>query len=180
MVWKAGKPNVSIRKAAIVCLIKLIEKKLIEKERLYEAYISLLAVMKNCLDEDWVNDLRYASVVALKHIMSYIGEDFKDDDHKEMYTELLKRLDDSQDAIRIETCKVFEIFFETLPDPWSSSLFEYTIKSIFVHVDDPNEAIQQAVTKVLHKACRVQTQQFIQLAGDISNKSAHPALCKAI
>jgi dynein assembly factor 5 len=25
MVWKAGKPNVSIRKAAIVCLIKLID-----------------------------------------------------------------------------------------------------------------------------------------------------------
>jgi hypothetical protein len=100
-----------------------------------------MGIMKNCLDEDWVNDLRFASVVACKHIISYLGEMFEDDDHKEMYTELLKRLDDSQDGIRIETCRVFEIWFDTLPLDWSRSLYEYTIKAIFVHIDDQSEVI---------------------------------------
>jgi hypothetical protein len=29
-----------------------------------------------------------------------------------MYPELLKRMDDAQDGIRIEMCKVFEVFFD--------------------------------------------------------------------
>lgn len=136
MVWKPGKPSVSIRKGAIVCLIKLIEQKLIEPEKLHESYQPLLKLMKNCLDDDYVNDIRFAAVVGCKHIVGYIGHLFEEDDHKEMYTELLKRLDDSQDGIRIQTCLVFELFFDTLPDEWSKSLYEYTIKSIFVHIDD--------------------------------------------
>ena len=34
MVWRVGKPGVSIRKAAIVCMIKMIENELIEKDKL--------------------------------------------------------------------------------------------------------------------------------------------------
>ena len=54
---------------------------------------------------------------------------------------MLKRLDDAQDGIRIETCKAFEILFEMMSDPWSSSLYEYTVKNIFIHLDDPNQEI---------------------------------------
>lgn len=136
IVWKVGKPNVRVRKAAIVCLIRLIEEKLIEPEKLYESFSALFKLMKNCLDDDWTHDLRFAAVVALKHVLGSIGHLFNEDDHKEVYTELLKRLDDAQDGIRLETCKVFEVFFENLPQTWSSSLFEYTIKSISVHLDD--------------------------------------------
>ena len=54
---------------------------------------------------------------------------------------MLKRLDDAQDGIRIETCKAFEILFEMMSDPWSGSLYEYTVKNIFIHLDDPNQEI---------------------------------------
>ena len=32
IIWKPGKPNVRIRKAGIVCIIRLVEEKLIEEE----------------------------------------------------------------------------------------------------------------------------------------------------
>jgi hypothetical protein len=35
IIWKPGKPNVRIRKAGIVCIIRLVEEKLIEEEKLY-------------------------------------------------------------------------------------------------------------------------------------------------
>ena len=35
IIWKPGKPNVRIRKAGIVCLIRLVEEKLIDEEKLY-------------------------------------------------------------------------------------------------------------------------------------------------
>jgi len=55
----------------------------------------------------------------------------------------------------VETCKALEVMFDMMVDPWSSSLYEYTVKAIFIHLDDPNEEVQKATTKVLQKAARV-------------------------
>jgi len=76
-------------------------------------------VLKNCIDDDWANDLRFASVVLIKKLIEYLHEVFDDEDYKEIYPELLKRLDDSQDSIRVETANTFKVFFTFLPDPWS-------------------------------------------------------------
>lgn len=139
--WKVGKPNVKIRKAAVICMMKLLEQKLIDKEKVYKHFNEIIAVLKNCIDDDWANDLRFTSVIFIRYLIEYLHELFDDEDYKQIYPELLKRLDDSQDGIRIQTAKVFEIFFIHLPDPWSSSLYEYTIKNIFIHLDDQNEDI---------------------------------------
>ena len=155
MQWRVGKPNVRIRKASLVCMIKLIEQDLIEKDKLYENDKNIVTNLKNCLDDDWANDIRFASVVFTRHYLPYVKEQYGHEDYTTIYPELLKRLDDAQDGIRIEVCKVFEIFFDQIPDPWSSSLYEYTIKTIFIHLDDPNEKIQQAIISVLRKASRV-------------------------
>lgn len=157
MQWRVGKPNVRIRKASIVCLIKLIDQNLIEKDKLYESDKQIVTALKNCMDDDWANDIRYAAVVFLRQYLAYLKEQYDREDYVAIYPEMLKRLDDAQDGIRLEICKVFEIFFDQLPDPWSSSLYEYAVKTIFVHIDDPSEAIQQAVVAVLKKAARVQT-----------------------
>jgi hypothetical protein len=34
-------------------------------------------------------------------------------------------------------------------------LLEYTIKGVFIHLDDNNEAVREAISKVLRKSCRV-------------------------
>ena len=60
-----------------------------------------MTVVKNCIDDDWANDLRFAAVVFIKHLIEYLHEKLDSDDYKEIYPELLKRLDDSQDGIRI-------------------------------------------------------------------------------
>lgn len=100
-----------------------------------------MGVLKNCLDDDWANDLRFTSVVTIRRMIEYLHDVFEHDDWKEIYPELLKRLDDSQDGIRIATSETFCVFFKYLPDPWSVSLYEYTIKNIFIHLDDQNPEI---------------------------------------
>jgi hypothetical protein len=60
-----------------------------------------------------------------------------------LYEQLLKRLDDAQDGIRIETAKTFELFFELLKvGEWSDSLYEYTVKGVFIHLDDNNDDVR--------------------------------------
>jgi dynein assembly factor 5 len=96
-VWKVGKPNIKIRKAAIICMMKLLEYRLIDQGKMYENFKDIFGVLKNCIDDDWANDLRFAGVVFIKHLIEYLHGEFDDEDYKEIYPELLKRLDDSQD-----------------------------------------------------------------------------------
>lgn len=97
--------------------------------------------MKNCLDDDWANDLRFTSVVVIRKLIEYLKEEFDGEEQKEIYPELLKRLDDSQDGIRIATAEAFCTLFKNLPNPWSTSLYGYTVKNIFIHLDDQNPEI---------------------------------------
>ena len=178
--WRAGMPTTKIRKASVICLIKIMEKELIEKAKLATLLPELINKLKSPLDDDWAHDLRFASVVLLTKTMAYFGDEMEREAFNEIYPELLKRLDDAQDGIRVETCKGFEVFFTYLPDPWSSSLYPYTIKQIFIHIDDPNNAIQQAIVKVLEKAGRVQTEAFLEIARDCESKFSHAVLVKNI
>lgn len=70
--WRAGKPNCSVRKAAIVCSIKLVEQKLIDEDKLFESFNALFKMLKNSMEDDWDNDMRFASVVLMKNILIYI------------------------------------------------------------------------------------------------------------
>ena len=153
--WRVGAPNVKIRKAAIICLIKLTETKLIDPAKLKDYFSEICKKMSSCLDDDWGNDLRFAAVVFLRKLLVFLTNTADNEDLKTIYPELLKRLDDAQDGIRVETCKALEVMFDMMADPWSSSLYEYTVKAIFIHLDDPNEEVQKATTKVLQKAARV-------------------------
>ena len=171
-------PIGKIRKASVICLIKLMEQNLIEKDKLTILLPEIINKLKSPLDDDWGNDLRFAAVVLLSKIMAFMGEDMDRDGFNEIYPELLKRLDDAQDGIRVEACKAFEVLFTYLQDPWSSSLYPYTIKQIFIHIDDPNPAIQQAIVSLLEKSCRVQTDDFIEIARDYETKCSHTVLVK--
>jgi hypothetical protein len=52
-------------------------------------------VIKNCIDDEWANDLRFTSVVLFRKLMEYQGHELDYENFKEVYPELLKRLDDS-------------------------------------------------------------------------------------
>jgi hypothetical protein len=78
--WRAGKPVFRIRKAGIICIIRLVELSLIDPEKLYASFKSIFNTMKNSLEDDWANDLRFASIVLLKHLLLYIGDRFEHDD----------------------------------------------------------------------------------------------------
>ena len=178
--WKVGSPNVKIRKAAVICMMRLVDNKVISTYKLKNNFKELMNVLKGCLDDDWATDQRFAGVVFIRKMIEYLHEEFDAEDYKEIYPELLKRLDDSQDGIRIATAETFNVFFKYLPDPWSSSLYDYTIKTIFIHLDDQNSDIQKAIRSVLLSAARVQTEKFLEIADEQQEKFQHPSVIKSL
>ena len=58
------------------------------------------------------------------------------------YIELLKRMDDSNDRIRIECASVFERFLPSMPRKYDSAQFDYLVRGLVVHLDDQNRQVR--------------------------------------
>jgi hypothetical protein len=164
--WSCGMPSNAIRKASVVCTMTMLDKKLIESIKVYQNFHEYFNALKSCLDDDWMNELRFASVILTRKMMESMRSDIDHECFKEIYEQMLKRLDDAQDGIRVETSKTFELFFELLPEGWSSGLYDYCVKGIFIHLDDSNEQVRDAITKVLKKAARINPDIFLEIAYD--------------
>lgn len=64
--WKVGKPQIKIRKAGVINILALIEKKIINEEQLLDSFKDLIPHLKNCLSDDWAPELRLASCELLE------------------------------------------------------------------------------------------------------------------
>lgn len=60
---------------------------------------------------------------------------------RNFYIELLKRMDDSNDRIRIECATAFEKFMASVPRNYDSAQYDYIVRGLVVHLDDQNQEV---------------------------------------
>ena len=163
-VWRAGKTAAAIRYSAIVAMGTLVRRGLCDKGVLLELIssdrrqsgpappetssgpVSLLPIVITCMDEDFYVDTRRASCYLCEQILSIAGQPaFSDEQRRQLYPALLKRLDDSSDDVRIAACSVLAEFFRTLPGEYDDTNTGYLLKGMLLHMDDANKDVQEAV-----------------------------------
>ncbi len=168
--WKSQRPSYKVRKAALVCLIKIYKYLLIDEETSLSFFKEFMNVLKQALDDDWDPEIRFLSIKLMKEFCILNKNSFTEENMFELYPVLLKRLDDSQDANRIEMCGILEIYFQTCQRiKVSESTYDYIINTSFIHLDDPNEKVREAVFGFLKEAQKVYPDTFKRIA----NKNLH-------
>ena len=60
---------------------------------------------------------------------------------RNFYIELLKRMDDSNDRIRIECASAFEKFMASVPRSYDPAQYDYIVRGLVVHLDDQNKEV---------------------------------------
>ena len=78
------------------------------------------------------------------------------------------------------SAEALSVFFKCLPPNWSRSLYEYILRTLFVHLDDPNTEIQQGIYSVLETAVHQDYTTFAAEAKAAAGKSAHPRMCEEL
>jgi dynein assembly factor 5 len=61
-----------------------------------------------------------------------------------LYRELLKRLDDSSDDIRLDACLALCQYVRVVPQDYDRTHYKYLLRGLLVHLDDTNPKIQVA------------------------------------
>lgn len=147
--------------------------------------------MKSVCDDSWSPDNRLLGVMVLDGVLKGLfaekepvegSANLDGEILREVYPELLKRLDDSNDAIRLATCSALRTFFDILSSVrnWGTSVLAYIFKTLFIHLDDPSAEMQDAMSTVLEAAAHVAPQTLLQEARTAAAKSCHPRKCEEI
>merc|ERR1711988_359190 len=179
-VLKAGQSNNKIRKGGMVCIHAMLKQHLVSPATLNVAFSDLLPILKSCLDDSWSPDNRMIACLVLACMLTDMQAEITAEQLREVYPEMLKRLDDSNDKIRTVVCEALSVFFKCLPPKWSRSLYEYILRTLFVHLDDPNPEIQQGIYGVLETAVHQDYAAFSAEARVAAGKSAHPRMCEEL
>ena len=179
--WKAGKQMVKVRGLAIKCWLLLTDEYIPKSiyfnrnETDIDGDFSIfrtkfITLIGNCMDDDDINSRVNTLKLCIKFFSSRIFHTISQ--FKYIYPEILKRLDDSIDSVRILSCEslvslidCMEYFHSNFKESGDgvyieSALdnvhFETIIKTVTVHMDDMNVEVQEAACRVLEKMSTVQ------------------------
>eukprot|EP00055_Hartaetosiga_balthica_P012329 m.59518 g.59518 ORF g.59518 m.59518 type:complete len:861 (+) comp7911_c0_seq5:179-2761(+) len=160
LVWIAGEKASALRTAASSCLWTMFSSNLVAMEHLEQSMDKLLPLLVSLADDD-VMQTRFLVMKTLQLLVPIYKPGFKSsyegyDKLHSLIVPLNKRLNDSSDDIRVQTCRVWVEVFAMMKEAYNTSLYKAHIEASFsdliIHLDDENETIRQFVFQALESA----------------------------
>ncbi|CAN0336226.1 unnamed protein product [Ectocarpus fasciculatus] len=176
-VWRAGLVAATVRKVAIAVLYTALRGNKIGVEAVYTSAEQVLPVLKTNL-EDHEATTRQMTCLSLEMMFRMIPGALGDEPVRLIYPELLKRLDDSNDTVRMAVCGTIAAFFRaTPPQHVRGTVLQYMSEQLLVHLDDQDEAMQRAVFAVMEVAAAIDPKAVEKLASEARSSHRTPSYC---
>ncbi|GBG80246.1 hypothetical protein CBR_g30611 [Chara braunii] len=181
-IWQVGKVAAAIRHATMVALGTVLRRGLCQVDDLVGAFRcgQLLPVVKSCLDEDYYADTRRAACHVMKNILRIAGDVLNDEERREIYPQLLKRMDDNNDKIRLDNTQSVRVFFEKMPSSYDDTNARYFLEALIIHMDDAEKEIQEAVCSAVEIAARKKPAMVTELVRLARSNHRSPFYCDRI
>lgn len=166
--------GVNLRIQSIQLLLWLIDQQFIDPACFKHNWSKVIPVLKTCASDEF-SDLRIGALSVFGVIIQKCFSHIEQIDLWDLYTELLKRLDDSLDSIRILSCQSFCVFFDRLYEKgFKLGNYQYVVESLFTNLDDPNETVQKNVAEALRRVIKLNWTEFLDVAKEAEKKHRHP------
>jgi ABC-type phosphate transport system ATPase subunit len=105
-------------------------------------------------------------------------KDISDDELRELYPSLIERLDDSQNPNRLRITHAINIFFHCPNLKKAPTIFEYVLQGVFIHFDDNDEDVQDAIMVTLKHAATFDAKKVLIQAQNARLKMKNTAKCE--
>lgn len=198
LVWRAGKTAAAVRYAAVVALGTMLSRDGDDRDAGANAGANagssagsgsrsrrnavlraardgeLLASVASAMEEEYYADTRFAACHAMGRTLLVAGLALTDEQRRFVYPELLKRMDDSRDEIRVAAARVVGAFFRAAPKDYDETNVGYLLKGFVVHMDDANGDVQEAVCAACEIAAGVKTEATREAMLAARNVHRHP------
>lgn len=177
IVWHGGRVAATIRKVAVACAYTLLRQRIADQQCLFETAPQMLPVLKSSMD-DCDAKTRQLVCLALQYLFVALPGCLGEDPVHQLYAEILKRLDDSKDTVRIAACEMFTTFLKAAPkEHFRGTIIDYTMDCLFVHLDDSEPDIQEAVFNVLKETVVIDAPRLAKKAEENRTRHQSPRYC---
>ncbi|XP_004629637.1 dynein assembly factor 5, axonemal [Octodon degus] len=150
--WRAGKTAAAIRTAAVSCLWALTSGDILSAKQVHDVQDALLPQVLATLEED-MQTTRLISCRIINIFLKTSGDVVDPDKFLKIYPELLKRLDDVSNDVRMAATSALLTWLRCIQSTGGKSYYQssiqYLYRELLLHLDDPESAIQDAVLEVL-------------------------------
>lgn len=150
LIWRVGRVEATIRKVALAAAFGILKAGAISFEALFQIATDLVPLLVSNLD-DMEMSPRLMACLGLTVIFERLRGVFSDQSIQEMYPKLIARLDDSSDEVRVAICQTLSAFFVggVNRECYHNTMVDYMLDQLFIHLDDSQTHIQQAVYPVI-------------------------------
>ena len=125
---------------------------------------NFITQMLACMDDD-NKGTRLVACRVMTRTFDLAGPKVNQDRLHNMYVELLKRLDDSSDEIRLMVARTFLAYLDCFQAAYDVQLYrahlEAMYKGLLVHLDDPDDRIQEAILGEKKIGVEIQRWMFV-------------------
>ncbi|KAK9808847.1 hypothetical protein WJX72_004932 [[Myrmecia] bisecta] len=183
LVWRAGKSAAAVRFAAITAVATLLRRRLVSGEQLQllaNREGQLLAVILQSMEEEYYADTRLMACHAMLHLVTLLGAEMTDEQRRAIYPELLKRLDDSSNTVRIAVCEALAAFVFTLRSGYDDANTGYLLNGLLIHMDDVDPELQEAVCQVAAAMAQVKPELVAACVCQARPRHRTPAYCDRV
>ena len=149
LVWRVGRVEATVRKVTLAVTHALLRAGAVKPKILYDVAGELVPQITSQMDDNETS-VRHISALCLHVIFERLRGAFGYQAVSELYPMLIKRLDDSNDDVRIEACRALGAFMAAASaGAYAGTALDYTLDQLFIHLDDPDPNIQSVVYDVI-------------------------------
>jgi len=179
--WFSGRMVERLRESAMALLYLVLKHRVGSAAEFAESEEEILATIRANIDDDWVPELRRCSTEALGEYIARRGEAGRFDARSaaEMTGDLLKRLDDQLDLVRMEAQKSLKHWFIHYPEDCEEARAK-VVDILMIHLDDPNPEICEGVKEVLMEVAKREPQEVLQKCQAAREVHKNPRYCDAL
>ena len=143
LVWRPGRVHGTVRKVALAATHTMLLQQLLDASVLRHRWADVVPPITTCLTDNEATS-RHIAAVLIKDSLQLAGSALDGEAVRALYPELLKRLDDASNEVRLAGMQALAALAKYAP---SSALaggpVEYTLEALAVHMDDTDSSICQ-------------------------------------
>ncbi|KAB0403439.1 hypothetical protein E2I00_001888 [Balaenoptera physalus] len=181
--WHAGRTAAAIRTAAVSCLWALVSSGVLSDEQIQEVQEMLMPQILTTLEED-SQMTRLISCRIINVFLKTSDGVIDPDKFIKIYPELLKRLDDVSNEVRLAATSTLVTWLERVRNEAGKCYYQSNIQHLYrellVYLDDPESAIQDAVLEALKAGSVLFPDLLVREMEAVLHKHRSPTHCEQL
>lgn len=181
--WHAGRTAAAIRTAAVSCLWALVSSGVLSDRQIQGMQETLMPQILTALEED-SQMTRLISCRIINLFLKTSNGVIDPDRFIKIYPELLKRLDDVSDDVRLAATSALVTWLQRVQSEASKCCYQSSVRHLYrellVHLDDPECAVQDAVLEALKAGSVLFPDLLVKETEAVLHKHRSPAYCEQL